>query len=119
MQEYWRINPPSEPRIASGFGGGIGRHGSLCGALTGGVMTIGLKQGTNEPGTEKREKVYYKTSKFFNQFREQCGSVYCRDLIGFDLSTLEGREKARVANVFQEKCLHFVENAVRILMDLE
>jgi C_GCAxxG_C_C family probable redox protein len=31
------------PRIATAFGGGIGRCGSICGALTGGVMAIGIK----------------------------------------------------------------------------
>ena len=29
------------PRIASGFGGGVGRYGSICGALSGTIMAIG------------------------------------------------------------------------------
>jgi C_GCAxxG_C_C family probable redox protein len=119
MQEHWRVSAPVEPTIASGFAGGIGRQGSVCGAVIGGVMAIGLKYGTNEASVQKRENVSHQTSEFLNQFKKQCGSVYCRDLIGFDLSTPEGREKAWAANVFQEKCRHFVECAVRILMDSE
>jgi C_GCAxxG_C_C family probable redox protein len=33
------------PRIATGFGGGISRNGDVCGALTGGIMGIGLAGG--------------------------------------------------------------------------
>jgi len=118
MQEYWGISLLVEPKIASGFGGGIGRQGFLCGALTGGVMAIGLKYGTNEPNMQKREKALHLSSELFSKFKEEWGSVCCRDLIRFDLSTPEGREKAWAANVFQEKCLRFVESAVRILIDL-
>lgn len=37
------------PRIATGFGGGIARNGDVCGALTGGVMAIGLALGRVSP----------------------------------------------------------------------
>ena len=33
------------PRIAFGFAGGLGNTGSVCGAVIGAVMAIGLKQG--------------------------------------------------------------------------
>ncbi len=33
------------PKIASGFAGGIGNSGAVCGAVAGGVMAIGLKLG--------------------------------------------------------------------------
>ena len=39
------IESPCVPRIASGFGGGIGRQGETCGAVTGGVMALGLIYG--------------------------------------------------------------------------
>jgi C_GCAxxG_C_C family probable redox protein len=55
MQEYYG-NPQNEliPKIAAAFGAGIGRCGSLCGALTGATMTIGIRHAPNEPGMEKR-----------------------------------------------------------------
>ena len=33
------------PRIAMGFGAGIGRRGEVCGAASGGVMGLGLRRG--------------------------------------------------------------------------
>ena len=43
MFEYWNGENELIPKIATAFGGGIGRCGSVCGALTGGVMALGIK----------------------------------------------------------------------------
>jgi len=45
MAEYMGINSDLIPKIATGFGGGIAGTGSVCGALIGGVMAIGIKYG--------------------------------------------------------------------------
>jgi C_GCAxxG_C_C family probable redox protein len=44
-------------KIAAGFGGGIGRCGSVCGALTGSIIAIGIKDAPNQTGVEKRASV--------------------------------------------------------------
>ena len=44
------------PKIASGFGGGIGRCGSVCGALTGSIMAVGIKYGSNDTALKKDQK---------------------------------------------------------------
>jgi len=119
MQKFWNVANPLEPKVASAFGGGIGRRGSLCGALTGGVIAIGLKYGTNKPLFEEREKAYSLALEFYNRFKKNCGSVLCRDLIGYDLTDPEELEKARNSNVFNEKCIHFIEKAIEILTALK
>ena len=120
MQEYYGIpENKSIPKIATAFGGGIGRLGSLCGALTGAIIAIGLKYGTNEPILEKKEKAYKLTQKFYEQFVNTSGSQFCKELIGFDLTDPEELERARKSKVREEKCLNFVEKAVEILIDLE
>ena len=119
MQKFWNVANPLEPKVASAFGGGIGRRGSLCGALTGGVIAIGLKYGTNKPLVEEREKAYSLALEFYNRFKKNCGSVLCRDLIGYDLTDPEELEKARNSNVFNEKCIYFVEKAIEILTALK
>src|SRR5512136_28960 len=69
MQEYYTI-PKSDliPKIATAFGGGIGRRGSLCGALTGAIMAIGLKHGTDKTVLIEKEKAYQIALKFYDQF---------------------------------------------------
>jgi C_GCAxxG_C_C family probable redox protein len=118
MLEHWHVKNELVPKIPTGFGGGIGRCGSLCGASTGGVMVIGIRCGTNEPLMKERLKAYETAQKFYEQFEAQNGSVLCKELIGLDLSVPEQRDKAAKANVFEEKCTVFVKNAVEILLKL-
>jgi len=120
MQEYYGIRRNRFiPRIATAFGGGIGRRGSLCGALTGAIMAIGLKRGTNKTVLIEKEKAYEIALKFYDQFVEECGSPFCRELIGYDLTNPEELDRMRKSNVREEKCSHFVKKAVEILISLE
>lgn len=119
MSEYWNIKNDLIPRIATGFGGGIGRCGSVCGALTGGILSIGIKYGADEPSPEKRQKCYELALRLYRLFEQQHGSVLCRELIGYDLSDSEGLKTAQKAKVFEEKCSRFIRTVVNILVDLE
>jgi C_GCAxxG_C_C family probable redox protein len=120
MQEYYGIRSNRLiPRIATAFGGGIGRRGSLCGALTGAIMAIGLKHGTDGTALVEKEKAYEIALKFYDRFVKEYGSPFCRELIGYDLTNPEELERLRKSNVREEKCSHFVENAVEMLIDLE
>lgn len=118
MQDFWNENKTLEPKVASAFGGGIGRRGSLCGALTGGVIAIGQKYGSNRPLPEEREKAYSLALKFYERFQKENGSVYCRDLVGYNLADQKELKKARDSNVFFSKCIPVVERAVELLIDL-
>jgi C_GCAxxG_C_C family probable redox protein len=117
MAEHWKCKNELIPRVATAFGGGMGRCGSVCGALTGGLMAIGVKYGTNEPSAEKRSRAYELAETFYRQFEKQNRSVMCRELIGLDLSDAKQRKKAQEEHVF-EKCTVFVKSAVKILVAL-
>jgi C_GCAxxG_C_C family probable redox protein len=107
------------PKIASGFGAGIGRCGSICGALTGGVMVISSRHGTNEPLVEKRLRSYELSRALYTQFELRHGTVLCRELIHYDLSNPIEREKAHQARVFEEKCSNYIRTVVEILLKLD
>jgi C_GCAxxG_C_C family probable redox protein len=119
MFEHWNSKKCDLiPKIATGFGGGIGRCGSVCGALAGGIMAVGIKYGTNEPSLEQRLKAYEVAQQLYKKFEKHHGSVYCRELIGYNLSNPEELEKARKANVLKEKCPRFVRKTVDTLIEL-
>jgi C_GCAxxG_C_C family probable redox protein len=93
------LNRDMALKIASPFGGGIGRMGEACGAVTGGLMIIGLKYGITEPGFEKKMKTCEVVSTFIEQFkkRNKSRSIFCSELIGFRMNqkkTLKQEEKA-------------------------
>ena len=106
-------------KIACGFGGGIGRTGRTCGAVTGAVMAIGLMHGqTDVNDEESRQETHELVKKFIEKFTEVHGSVECRELIGYDLSNPTEFESARESAVIENKCRGFVYDAARILEDV-
>ncbi|MEM3725469.1 MAG: C-GCAxxG-C-C family protein [Candidatus Bathyarchaeia archaeon] len=119
MSEYWNIKSEFIPKIATPFGGGIGLHGSVCGALTGGVMAIGIKYGANEPSSKQRLKAYELAGNVYKEFEKRHGSVLCRELIGYDLSNSEDLEKVEKARVFEKKCVGFVKTIVEMLAEMD
>lgn len=105
-------------KLASGLGSGF-RSGEVCGVASGAVLVIGLKYGqSRSEDIEIKQFCYLKTEEFLDTFRKQNGSILCRDLLGCDISTDEGREKAKNENLFQVICEEKIKNAVELLEDL-
>jgi C_GCAxxG_C_C family probable redox protein len=95
------------PRVATGFGAGVGRKGSLCGALTGAVMAIGLAYGRQKQ-SQDREKAYALARRTFDRFKARFGSPYCMELIKVDLDTKAGMDKFHRLNLHSLKCDKYV-----------
>ena len=53
--------------------------------------------------------------KRMSRFKEANGSYKCNDLLGYDISTPEGAQKARAEGLFTEFCPKMVASAVDIL----
>lgn len=119
MFEHWSCKSELVPKVATAFGGGMGRCGSVCGALTGGLMAIGIRYGTNEPSAEKRSKASKLAEELYRTFEKQNGTVMCRELIGFDLSEEKQRRRAYEEDVFELKCTFFVKRVVESLASLD
>ncbi|MGB5925130.1 MAG: C-GCAxxG-C-C family protein [Dehalococcoidia bacterium] len=106
-------------KIACGFGGGIGRMGRTCGAVTGAIMVIGLKHGQADVNDEESRQETHKLVKdFIGRFKALHGSTECRELIGYDLSNSAELKAARKSGVFESKCSGFVYDAARIPEDI-
>lgn len=99
------------PRMATGFGGGIARNGDTCGALSGGVLAIGLALGRNK-SDESREPSYHAADQFYNDFVKAFGTSKCRELTGVDFKTPEGSEAYR-SRIHRERCTPLVEWAAK------
>jgi C_GCAxxG_C_C family probable redox protein len=106
-------------KLAQGFGGGMGRRGETCGAVAGAYMVLGLAQKMSDDNPRQNMEMTYKLVQEFNQrFKEIHGSVICKELIGYDLSTLEGILEARDKKIFTTVCPDFVSDSVKILEDM-
>ena len=105
--------------IGSGFGGGMGRMGLTCGAVTGAFMTLGLVFGTKERDIRKlKEKTSIAVKEFSKLFTGQHGSIQCMELLRCDLSSPEGLERARREKLFSTVCPKYVGTAVTLVEQL-
>jgi C_GCAxxG_C_C family probable redox protein len=106
-------------RVSAAFGGGMGRMGEICGAVTGAFMVIGLRYGrTDVKDRRSHEKTTDLVNEFVEKFKSVNGSIVCRELLGCDLNTHEG-QRTFVDNKLREKlCTKFVRDAAMIVGEL-
>jgi C_GCAxxG_C_C family probable redox protein len=103
-------------KVASGFGGGVGRTGNICGAVSGALMVIGLKYGKSTPeNCAERERTYELVQEFVREYTALHGSVNCTELLGYDLSNPEAYAEAQEKRIAGQKCPKLVEDAVLVL----
>jgi C_GCAxxG_C_C family probable redox protein len=103
-------------KVASGFGGGMGRMGFTCGAVTGAFMAIGLKHGGTSG--QAKQRTYELVREFRKRFESRNRSAQCRELLGCDISTPEGFEQAKQKQLFTTVCPKCVADAVGILEEM-
>ncbi len=70
---------PSVVKLASGFPIGVGKSGCLCGAVSGGVMALGLAYGRSKPGGEM-PKSFPNNAALHDFIIDKYGSTCCRVL---------------------------------------
>lgn len=106
-------------RAACGFGGGMGRKQEVCGAVTGGILALGLKYGRGEhEDKQKLELTYAKVRELIDMFNEKHDTVNCRELLdGCELSTPEGHQRFISENL-KARCCDYVGDVVRILDEI-
>jgi len=106
-------------RLASGFGGGMGCMGGVCGAVTGAFMVLGLAHGSASAGDKPaKERTYALVREFVRRFETCNHSILCRDLLGCDISTADGMQAARERNLLTTVCPRMVQDAARILQQM-
>lgn len=82
FSEPMGIDDATAVRLTSSFGGGM-YVGSVCGAVTGGLMAIGLKCGGPESGVSSKAATLGR--ELAERFKARHRSIDCRDLTGVDL----------------------------------
>lgn len=102
-------------RLGTAFGGGMGRMGSVCGAVTGAFLVLGLRYGDPLSSAGPKEHVYGLVGEFVERFRELHGSILCRELLGCEIGTPEGMTEAKEKGLFDNICVRFVRDSVAIV----
>ena len=96
-------------KISSGFGGGMAQ-GEVCGAVTGAIMALGVKYGSNRVDVEQKQELKDIINKFSEEFKKRNNSIICRELIDANGNEeLNGKKKI---------CVKAVIDAIEILEEI-
>jgi C_GCAxxG_C_C family probable redox protein len=106
-------------KVSAAFGGGLGRQGEVCGAVSGALMVIGLAHGQTTPQQkEAKEHTYQLTRRFIAEFTRRTGALHCNDLLGCQVGTPEGLQQAQEQSLFKTVCPRLVAEASQILDEI-
>jgi len=113
LKSVYGLDHPRDPSAAIGLNGGVGWSGAMCGALTGAALAIGLlaEHRLDDHGRAKlvaRELV----AGTIERFREEHGTVECRELIGYDLRAPGEHDAFLESGLWRTRCMAQIETVV-------
>jgi hypothetical protein len=126
---------------ARGFAGGIGFNGTLCGAIAGGVLALGLADGVdlNRSGylgsagiiakglivsdrifedkkTFPAAQLFGRCRRMYQNVEAQWGGAHCRDILKLDIRTPEGGRQY-VSDNRMDTCRDIVRDVVESVIN--
>lgn len=102
--------------VSACFGGGLGRQREVCGAVSGMCMVLSMKYAPKDP-TNHEEKVafYARIQEVCRRFKEENGSIICRELLGLTAPSSPVPQPRNAAYYQNRPCPDKVKSAAAIL----
>ena len=107
-------------KLASGFGGGVGRLREICGAASGVVLVLNHLYGNDDiSDKDAKDQHYARVQSVLREFEKINGSLICRVLLELDEKTPVKPESEQRTNAYyqQRPCANLVKSAARLLED--
>ena len=112
----------SSARMASSFGGGLGRLRETCGVVSAAALVLGIVKGYDDPADYDAKKRHYALIReFADRFKRENTSINCRELLTLaGLNPESGCEPEQRSEEFYQKrpCPHLVYDAAFILDEM-
>ena len=106
-------------KLASGFGGGIAKMREVCGAVSGMVLAADAMAGyTDLDNPAAKDAHYALIQRLAGAFRQETGSIICRELLIDTETTPGGEPEARTKEYYERRpCICYVEDAARLIAE--
>lgn len=104
-------------RVASPFGGGMGRLREVCGSVTGMFLVLGYVVGYDQPGDYEGKKTLYEhVQELAHRYEKANGSIVCRELLGLDVKHEDATPEKRTPEYYKNRpCAEKIGSAAEIL----
>jgi len=92
-------------KIASSFGGGMGRMREVCGAVSGMFLVAGYLLGYSDPKATTEKTEHYARIQFLaNEFKILNNSIVCKDLLGLNEKKFDNPQpEARTESYYKKR----------------
>ena len=106
-------------RLASPFGGGMGRMREVCGAVSGMLMVLGIVEGYDEPKAfQAKKELYARVQELAESYRAENGSIVCRELLGLGSGADDPTPERRTEAYYRKRpCAELCACAARIVAE--
>ena len=103
-------------RLSAGFGGGFGRMREVCGAVSGMTMVLSNKFASTDTGdNEKKMELYALIQKAAGDFKNENGSIICRELLNLPEKISSPVPEERTKEYYKKRpCAELVRCAAEI-----
>jgi C_GCAxxG_C_C family probable redox protein len=102
--ELYGMDPKTAKMLGRPLGGGIGHQALTCGYLTGAVLVLALAL-DNKDERQSRNDLDKAIRDLFSRFKERHGgATTCKELLGADMATEEGRKKIMEEKLTAKRC---------------
>lgn len=117
FEDVITIDKETALKIASPFGGGMGRLREVCGSVSGMFMVLGYIMGYNEPDDYEGKKVLYEhIQELARRYEEANGSIICRELLGLTEKRQDAAPEKRTEEYYKSRpCTEKIGSAAEIL----
>lgn len=104
-------------KLASSFGGGMGKMREVCGAVSGMFMAAGLILGYDSPDDAKAKSEHYALIReLADEFKAQNKSIICRELLSPLNVSSNGEPEARTDEYYKKRpCPELVAECIGIM----
>ena len=102
-------------KIASSFGGGMGRMREVCGTVSGMFMAAGLAFASSNSSAAEKGEHYKRIQELAKRFKDKNGSIICRELLqGIESSTSPTPTERTETYYKKRPCIELVGDSVEI-----
>ena len=107
-------------KMSSAMGGGVGRMREVCGTVSAMAMLAGLKEGNADPENEEaKEHIYALVRRMSALFKEQQGTIICRELLGIEGMEESAKPSIRTPEFYASRpCGRIIACAAEIIEDV-
>lgn len=98
------LDKETAARLASGFGGGMGRMREVCGTFSGIVLVMSMLYGySDSENFDRKKELYGRIQEIAKQFRSDNGSIICRDLLGLGKQQQSAEPEKRTDEYYKKR----------------